>query len=105
VQQQTQTQVQAQPQVAPSPRGNFPWVRLVIALVIIGLLALLFAISVLSTGRDIAPIWFIIAPAFIGLIVASITVVQYFFPLSPLPEIWARTNLRPQVSHQCRFHR
>lgn len=78
-----QQQTQTQPQTAPSPRGHFPWVRLLIAPGIIVLLALLFAISVLSTGRVLAPIWLIIAPALIGLIVASITVCQYFFPLSP----------------------
>ena len=86
MQQQTQTQVQTQPQAAPSRRGHFPWVRLLIALGIILLLVLLFVISVLSTDGVLAPIWFIIASAVIGLIIAIFTVVQYFFPLHPVAQ-------------------
>src|SRR5579872_4414657 len=79
VQQQTQTQVQA----APS-RRHFPWVRLSVALSIMLLLALLFAISVLSTGRVLSPVWIFLAPAFIGWIIAILPVLQYFFPLNPV---------------------
>ena len=53
VQQQNTTQ---QTQAAPPSRGPFPWLRLLIAISIVLLLALLFVLSLLSTGRVAPPI-------------------------------------------------
>jgi hypothetical protein len=93
--QQPQHPDHAQSQDAISSRGPFPWIRLFIAMGIVILLALLFALSVLSTGHVISYIWVILAPALISWIIAIIPVLQYFFPLSPVT--WKAGQSSPQV--------
>lgn len=90
--QQPQSLNQSQTQTAPASRGSFPWFRLLCAVGIGLLLAFLSLFVILGTGRVISPIWVIVAPVLIALIVAIIPVVQYFFPLSPVAWRFSKTS-------------
>ncbi len=84
MQQQSQKKArQVQDQANKTQRRPFPLARVIVAFFFILLLGLLIVGALVATGHDIN-LWVLIASAVSSLIVATIPILQWLFPLNPV---------------------
>ncbi|MEO9030487.1 MAG: AAA family ATPase, partial [Ktedonobacteraceae bacterium] len=76
-------------------RRPFPWVRTIVAFLIVLVLSILTVLGLLATGHVINYVWFFIAPALFALIVAIVPILISLFTFDPVVQPQQPTTALP----------
>ncbi len=88
------TRSQRQPRYNRRRSRPFPWVRIIIALILTMLFLLGAALQILSTGNVISSYWLSIIPPLIAIMTVIIPLYQWLLPISP--DDTTTSSLQPQ---------
>jgi hypothetical protein len=95
LQKQQEAVQETQVQGTLSQRRPFPWVRTIVAFIVISVLVLLAVLAFLATGHIINTIWLYAAPLLSGLIIDIAVVLQWLIPQNPIS--WPTKSTQPQL--------